>query len=138
MRVPFPDVLALPEHLPPFPPAFGSPPPTKLQDGLFSVLYSDVGEKFYRTCSIGQEDDGWVEQGSVGHEWVVGAPDEKAPEGWAWLEDEESVTQLEQAVDEDLKSKVVSGLAGDQGRTRVGFSSTQCVSSRNPYLSSLC
>ena len=53
-------------HMPPFPSAWGAPPPTTLvgpegtPGALASLLWSDVGYKFYEKCTVGEVRPGWV------------------------------------------------------------------------------
>jgi hypothetical protein len=52
----------------PFPPAWGAAPtvPVGLGDGVFSVLYSDVGPKFYAGCGEADASGaGWQVSGPV-------------------------------------------------------------------------
>lgn len=52
-------ILALPDHLPEWPTeAYGAPPTTTKSDALYSTLWSDIGDDFYRRCGIGSR-DGW-------------------------------------------------------------------------------
>lgn len=55
-------ILGPHDHLPPWPiEALGPPPGTSTMrnDALYSILWSDVGVDFYRSCKIGDR-DGWV------------------------------------------------------------------------------
>jgi hypothetical protein len=77
-------------NLPEFPKAWGAPP-EEVADaggGLFSVLWSDVGEDFYRSAGPGGEGDGWEKRGPVSTTWEVGTEDGE-DEGWKWLTQEQ-------------------------------------------------
>jgi len=54
----------------------GAPPEeiTDAGEGLFSVLWSDVGERFYRSAGPGGEGGGWEKWGAISSLtiWVVG------------------------------------------------------------------
>jgi hypothetical protein len=55
-------ILGPHDHLPSWPAeSFGPPPSTDMtkNDALYSILWSDVGVDFYRSCKIGDR-DGWV------------------------------------------------------------------------------
>lgn len=79
-------VTALRANLPEFPTAWGAPPEEVADagEGLFSVLWGDVGEAFYRSAGPGGDGGGWEKRGAVSTIWEVG-PDEKDDEGWTWL-----------------------------------------------------
>lgn len=105
------------------------PPGHLARDSLFSVLYSDVGEAFYRRCTIGEDRPGWIEQGSTGHEWALQSRRDVAPpSGWEWLATADDVQALEGALDAGMQDQVSRGIVGDTSRTRVGFSAAQYVS----------
>lgn len=59
-------VIAVRAYLPPFPPAWGAPPtiPESIAQNLprawASVLWSDMGSKFYPRCTIGLDRPGWT------------------------------------------------------------------------------
>lgn len=57
-------IFAPPSSLPPFPyHTYGAPPATTRGDALYTTLWSDVGDQFYKLCKIGrgeEERDGWV------------------------------------------------------------------------------
>ncbi|KAG2076269.1 hypothetical protein BDR04DRAFT_1003597 [Suillus decipiens] len=83
-------VIASRDNLPEFPEAWGTPP-EEVADaggGLFSVLWSDVGEEFYRSAGPGSEGDGWEKRELVSTIWEVGA-EEGDDEGWKWLTQEQ-------------------------------------------------
>lgn len=83
-------VIASRDNLPEFPEAWGTPP-EEVADaggGLFSVLWSDVGEEFYRSAGPGSEGDGWEKRELVSTVWEVGA-EEGDDEGWKWLTQEQ-------------------------------------------------
>ncbi|KAG0694248.1 hypothetical protein DFH29DRAFT_815558 [Suillus ampliporus] len=74
-------------NLPKFPEAWGAPPEEVADsgDGLFSVLYSDVGEEFYRLAGPGgNEGGGWELREAISTIWEVGT-EEGDDEGWTWL-----------------------------------------------------
>ncbi|KAG0696240.1 hypothetical protein DFH29DRAFT_951942 [Suillus ampliporus] len=83
-------VTASRANLPNFPEAWGAPP-EEVADaggGMFSVLWSDVGEGFYRSAGPGGEGGGWEKRGPVSTVWEVGA-EEGDDEGWTWLTQEQ-------------------------------------------------
>ena len=52
-------ILALPHHLPEWPTeAFGAPPTIQKSDAVYSTLWSDVGDDFYRRCRFESRDGG--------------------------------------------------------------------------------
>ncbi|KAG2138385.1 hypothetical protein DEU56DRAFT_802953 [Suillus clintonianus] len=83
-------VTASRANLPKFPEAWGTPP-EEVADaggGLFSVLWSDVGDEFYRSAGPGGEGGGWEKRGAVSTVWEVGT-EEGDDEGWTWLTQEQ-------------------------------------------------
>lgn len=75
-------------NLPKFPEAWGAPPEeaAKADQGLFSVLYSDIGEEFYRSTGPGGEGGGWEMRGPVSTIWEVGTELQAGDdEEWEWL-----------------------------------------------------
>ncbi|KAG1746774.1 uncharacterized protein EDB91DRAFT_1267561 [Suillus paluster] len=79
------------DHLPKFPEAWGVPPEEVADsgDGLFSVLYSAIGEEFYRSAGPGgNEGGGWELRAPISTTWEVGT-EEDDDEGWTWLAHEE-------------------------------------------------
>jgi len=79
-------VIASRANLPKFPEAWGMPP-EEVADagkGLFSVLYSDVGEAFYRSAGPGGEGGGWEKRGEISTVWEV-EEEGGDNEGWTWL-----------------------------------------------------
>ena len=59
--------IAETEYLPPFPSAWGAPPPPlsaedreRIPRAIASILWSDVGSTFYEKCTIGESRPGWV------------------------------------------------------------------------------
>ncbi|KAG1769857.1 hypothetical protein EDD22DRAFT_770794 [Suillus occidentalis] len=83
-------VTASRDNLPEFPEAWGAPP-EEVADaggGLFSVLWSDVGEEFYHSAGPSGEGDGWEKRGPVSTVWEVGTEDGD-DEGWKWLTQEQ-------------------------------------------------
>jgi len=93
-------VTASRANLPKFPEAWGAPPDEVADagDGLFSVLYSDVGEEFYRSAGPGGKGGGWEKRGAISTIWEVGT-DDGDDEGWTWLTED----QLEGLWDRDAK-----------------------------------
>lgn len=83
-------VIASRVNLPKFPEAWGAPPEqvAEASKGLFSCLYSDVGEDFYRSAGPGGEEGGWEMRGAVSTIWDVGA-EEGGDDGWMWLTQEQ-------------------------------------------------
>ncbi|KAG1859208.1 hypothetical protein F4604DRAFT_1589089 [Suillus subluteus] len=83
-------VIASRDNLPEFPEAWGTPPEevAGAGGGLFSVLWSDVGEEFYRSAGPGGEGDGWETRGPVSTIWEVDT-EEGDDEGWKWLTQEQ-------------------------------------------------
>jgi len=79
-------VIAARTNLPNFPEEWGAPPEEVADagDGLFSVLYSDVGEAFYRSAGPGGKGGGWEKRGAVSTIWNVGT-EEQEENGWTWL-----------------------------------------------------
>ncbi|KAG1876637.1 hypothetical protein DFJ58DRAFT_182730 [Suillus subalutaceus] len=77
-------------NLPKFPEAWGAPPEEVADagNGLFSVLYSDVGEEFYRSAGPGGKGGGWEKRGAISTIWEVGT-EEGDDEGWKWLTEEQ-------------------------------------------------
>ena len=61
-------------NLPHFPVEWGAPPPevAEVGNGVFSVLYSDVGEKFYKQAGPGMEKArGWEARGPISTVWEI-------------------------------------------------------------------
>jgi hypothetical protein len=83
-------VIASRANLPKFPEAWGAPPDqvTEASEGLFSCLYSDVGEDFYHSAGPGGKEGGWETRGAVSTIWDVGA-EEGDDDGWTWLTQEQ-------------------------------------------------
>ena len=81
-----------PAHLPSFPSGWGAPPSLTEEQrrhvppGLASVLYSDVGSKFYERCTIGEDLPGWVMNEAATQEvvWQVQPAKDESKE-WDWL-----------------------------------------------------
>lgn len=112
-------VIASRDNLPEFPEAWGTPP-EEVADaggGLFSVLWSDVGEEFYRSAGPGGEVYGWEKRGPVSTVWEVGT-EEGDDEGWKWLTQE----QLEGLWDRDavLIRKELENMLVENGLYEVG------------------
>lgn len=80
---------------------WGDPPvvPSFAGDGLFSVLYSDVGRVFYEKCGHlpGDITKGWVVRGGISTVWKVNelnsVGDRVQNDSWRWL-DEESTKKI--------------------------------------------
>ncbi|KAG2358077.1 hypothetical protein BDR07DRAFT_1452828 [Suillus spraguei] len=83
-------VIASRDNLPKFPEAWGAPPEQVpgASEGLFSCLYSDVGEDFYHSAGPGGKEGGWETRGAVSTIWDVGA-EEGHDDGWMWLTQEQ-------------------------------------------------
>ncbi|KAG0708657.1 hypothetical protein DFH29DRAFT_1041445 [Suillus ampliporus] len=83
-------VIASRASLPEFPEAWGAPPEeiAGAGEGLFSGLYSDVGEDFYRSAGPGGKGGGWETRGAVSTVWEVGT-EEGDDDGWTWLTQEQ-------------------------------------------------
>nr|XP_031857295.1 uncharacterized protein CI109_007315 [Kwoniella shandongensis]KAA5524367.1 hypothetical protein CI109_007315 [Kwoniella shandongensis] len=114
-------VLGKPDKLPPFPTkVWGQPPPITLGDATASLLYSDVGPKYYQSCTIGEHLDGWKEQGSVITEWYLTDLREIEEAGdWEWVTSLSRLKELEGLVIEDTKKKVESN--SPEGRTKIAL-----------------
>lgn len=83
-----------------FPAEWGRPPVARLEDAAFSVLYSDVGDKFYhRNCSsLPGAQLGWVPTGLTTTAWQ---PHQLAGDNgrWRWLSEDDAVAMLEEDVE---------------------------------------
>jgi len=79
-------VTASRANLPEFPEAWGAPPEEvpEAGGGLFSVLWSDIGEAFYRLAGPKGEGSGWEKREAVSTIWEVDQ-NERGDEGWVWL-----------------------------------------------------
>ncbi|KIJ55603.1 hypothetical protein M422DRAFT_199885 [Sphaerobolus stellatus SS14] len=64
-------VLAPAESLPPFPSSWGAPPERHpgVGDALLSVLYSDVGHRFYELCGPAPDIPGWIVHKPISTVW---------------------------------------------------------------------
>lgn len=87
-----------------FPSAWGAPPVACMQDAAFSVLYSDIGDRFYHhNCSCLPETQlGWITKGAVNTSWSVQKSVQNVVPGsgqWKWLSKEDAVQILEEDVD---------------------------------------
>lgn len=121
-------VLAAPEHLPPFPAAWGAEPVVEgFRDARFSVLYSGIGKEFYDRCLQGDGADslpGWVAERErymrfFTVEYRDGVETEEYDEeGWEWL-DRQQVNDLAPQVAEYMASKL--GSVGKADRTRLAI-----------------
>ncbi|KAG1723113.1 uncharacterized protein EDB91DRAFT_1255754 [Suillus paluster] len=83
-------VIAPRVNLPKFPEAWGAPPEEVAEsgEGLFSGLYSDVGEDFYHSAGPGGKGGGWETREAVSTIWEVGM-EEGDDTGWTWLMQEQ-------------------------------------------------
>jgi len=90
-------VIAPQEFLPrEFPTEWGSRPQRVLcvPPGAFSVLYSDVGSKFYRFCgTLPNQDDGWIVDGPATTHENLSSREKEERLLWRWL-DEASVREV--------------------------------------------
>jgi hypothetical protein len=91
-------VIAPEEFLPrEFPPEWGSRPQRVpcVTPGAFSVLYSDIGSKFYRFCgTLPNQDDGWIVDGPttthfdvVKTHQILSSREEGESLLWRWLDE---------------------------------------------------
>ncbi|KZO91145.1 hypothetical protein CALVIDRAFT_367691 [Calocera viscosa TUFC12733] len=65
-------VIGIKGGLPEFPAEWGSPPSSEgFGDGKFSILYSDVGPKFYTTCGPTPSAPGWIVQNPYEVVWTL-------------------------------------------------------------------
>ncbi|KAF5383843.1 hypothetical protein D9615_003652 [Tricholomella constricta] len=82
-----------------FPEEWGAPPVNVAcaGDGLFSVLWSDVGTNFYSRCGPAADQEGWIVRDAVSTTWDVRhespISDQDPASGWTWL-DEPGVLDL--------------------------------------------
>ncbi|KAG2153231.1 hypothetical protein DEU56DRAFT_773828 [Suillus clintonianus] len=86
-------VIASRVNLPKFPEAWGAPPErvAEASEGLFSGLYSDVGEDFYHSAGPGGKEGGWETRGAVSTIWDVGMEEEEDNDEWTWLTQEQLI-----------------------------------------------
>jgi len=82
------------EHnLPQFPAEWGTPPPDVAEagNGMFSILYSDLGEDFYKQSGPGIEKaGGWEVRGPISTVWTVSENREGGAESeWTFLKHED-------------------------------------------------
>ncbi|KAG6371625.1 hypothetical protein JVT61DRAFT_9338 [Boletus reticuloceps] len=78
-------------NLPQFPVEWGAPPPVVAEagNGMFSILYSDVGEEFYKSAGPGIEQaGGWETRSPISTIWKI--PEAEVQQGstdsqWTWL-----------------------------------------------------
>ncbi|KAF8972632.1 hypothetical protein BDZ97DRAFT_1901166 [Flammula alnicola] len=90
-------LIAPREYLPKeFPIEWGSPPvrPSYISDGAFSVLYSDVGENFYRLCGPAPDKDGWLVTSPITTTWdvvksheLLSTAEREEKLAWKWLDE---------------------------------------------------
>jgi hypothetical protein len=97
--------ISLPATLPPFPAAlWGSPPPAlsagdrvRLPPAVNSILYSDVGPKFYERATIGPDRPGWIVRGEQDCQeirWNLSAhPPSGTTYDWIYARDLPAVTK---------------------------------------------
>lgn len=66
-------VLAPRDLLSPFPESWGLPPPIfpGCGDAMFSALYSDIGDQFYRNAGPDETTEGWIVRDPKGTVWDV-------------------------------------------------------------------
>jgi len=107
-----------------FPKAWGSPPP-KVQgagDAKFSVLYSDVGPEFYRTCGPSEgKSGGWEVKGAMSTLWDV--PDEAVPEdsrSWRDIQEEEELKVFWEK-DTQLMRQTLAARQPEAGKVAAAF-----------------
>ncbi|KAK8849372.1 hypothetical protein IAR55_004704 [Kwoniella newhampshirensis] len=118
-------VLGKTRSLPSFPTIWGQPPPITLGDATASVLYSDVGPKYYQSCTIGEHLDGWKEQGSTITEWYLHDGSKEGENGgrgldaWEWVTSLRTVKELEKLVIEDTRRRLASET--DKDRTKIAL-----------------
>lgn len=112
--------LAPKDKLPPFPSAWGAPPTNILGDAAFSVLYSDVGPRFYAKCTKGADQPGWVaiKDPPPHRKWHVEATedDRSPPSDWEWL-DYDNIIPLEDKTAAWMKLEAKR--RGDKSCTRI-------------------
>ncbi|GMK53807.1 hypothetical protein CspeluHIS016_0103930 [Cutaneotrichosporon spelunceum] len=114
-------ILAPPDTLPPFPPAWGAPPaiPPDMQDAVFSVLYSGVGKEFYAKCTKGEREPGWMPEELFVRQWnIQPLVEEPDSEGWMWLKRDDLPTWEQEAsrrIRRDLARE------GDKSKTRLAI-----------------
>ncbi len=106
-------VLAPVSLMPPeFPTKWGTPPErvNNFGKGAFSVLYSDVGRRFYSHCGPTGGSDGWTVTDSASTIWKVSDLESKLSEqhvrsSWTWL-DEVAVNDLWEADARLIKDEI--------------------------------
>ncbi len=106
-------VLAPVSLMPPeFPTKWGTPPErvNNFGKGAFSVLYSDVGRRFYSHCGPTGGSDGWTVTDSASTIWKVSDLESKLSEqhvrsSWIWL-DEVAVNDLWEADARLIKDEI--------------------------------
>lgn len=111
-------VLAEQGHLPPFPVEQWGPAPPALPEqiakqtpgGIGSILWSDVGYKFYEKCTVGLDRSGWKVHKEECSEviWKILSTDEQADEGtykWEWIYQKDIP-----ALSEEIKAISIDGL----------------------------
>ncbi|OXB36634.1 hypothetical protein LQV05_005402 [Cryptococcus neoformans] len=99
--------IAPADTLPPIPDSWGKDQPviplpeevsSRLPKAIGSVLWSDIGSKFYSRCSMGAERPGWLVEDSQNTElvWKIFHPAAGSTEGFNWLfeEDLEEIGQI--------------------------------------------
>nr|KIR46180.1 hypothetical protein I312_04724 [Cryptococcus bacillisporus CA1280] len=99
--------IAPADTLPPIPDSWGKDQPlislpeevsSRLPKAIGSVLWSDVGSKFYSRCSMGAERPGWLVEDAPNTElvWKIFHPVAGSTEGFNWLfeEDLEEIGQI--------------------------------------------
>lgn len=117
-----------------FPEKWGAPPEWQ-GDGQFSVLYSDIGETFYRSSAPGESTslgEGWVVRGAIATLWDVGPSSKtvgsEAQLTWGDL-DEAGATEVWKRDAELMKRDLVPAAAKpDAGTALFTFTPDQGVS----------
>lgn len=118
-------VLAPSSVLPPssFPSEWGLPPPDGPRDGQFSVLYSDVGSKFYHACGPIPTipNSGWETISPVSTSWKVDTPAHTTEVDiggdWVLLTEEDAYKIWEQ----DSKAMQADVLSSSKSSGKVAF-----------------
>lgn len=123
--------MASPATLPPFPASLGSlppraPPDVPLQDGVFSVLYSDIGPSFYAAAGVqddGGQRSGWNVSDRTSRSWEIEEREAAERHGMRveWL-DREGVMSAEDEMDRVVRAgfeqdKVAQFEANDEAAT---------------------
>jgi hypothetical protein len=141
-------VLAEPSRLPPFPTEEWGPAPPALPEhiakrvpnGIGSILWSDVGYKFYEKCTVGLDRPGWMVHKEQCSEvvWKILPPSEQDEEAykWEWIyqEDIPALSEEMRAIGiEDLKRRTADGTVYAPDPTSRGL--LDWIQVRGPWLS---